>query len=189
MLIHDIDSWKAGLPENADKSFTYDNFMSQQINSRYHPIDIPHLAQIMANYPDIQIVTDTKSIDKENSDLIFQTLIDEVSKVDSTILDRFIIQIYHEDMYDWVMSYYPWKSIIYTLYQKTNWTAEAIRDFALQKNIKVIGYYYFALRPEDVKIWTDAGLHVAAYTTSSLTTIEDLHKIGIDLFYTDFLTP
>jgi len=143
----------------------------------------------MSTYPDIYIVTDTKSIEKAESGLIFQTLIDTASKTNPTVLNRFIIQIYHEDMYDWVMSFYPWRSLIYMLYQKPNWTATAVRDFALDKGIKIIGYYDFGLRPEDIKIWIDANLWVASYTTNSLTSVKELRENGVSLFYTDFLTP
>lgn len=70
---HDNDYWSknATLPANlhtsgiddATKEFTYDNFMSSLWYDKYHPIDLDTLIQILKEYPDVYIVTDTKYSD------------------------------------------------------------------------------------------------------------------------------
>lgn len=125
--IHAKADW---VEPSTDQNFTYGNFMSSLWFGKYHPVDLEHLFQILKEYPDVYIVTDTKYSDETNVKKQFSAFVQTADKFDRSLLDRFIIQIYNPEMLDYIMSIYPWKSVIYTLYQAPSWTPESIIDFS-----------------------------------------------------------
>lgn len=191
ILLHDTDRWKTNLNSNGTP-LTTDNFLSYLYNGQYHTLDYRNLINLMITYPDIYIVTDSKYTDQANTKTEFNQIINYAKSQDASVLDRFIVQIYHPEMLDWVMELYPWKSVIYTLYQDTDWTPENVIKFARASGVKVVAYYDSLLleQPTTVQLWNDAGLTVAAYTTNNLNTVRTFREeYGINNFYTDFLLP
>lgn len=88
------------------------------------------------------------------------------------------------------MALYPWHSVIYTLYQNPDWTAENVRDFAIASGVKVITIHYSWLDEPTAKVWRDAGLTIASYTIDTLDKIQELRtEYDVKLFYTDNLLP
>lgn len=196
---HDADQWHehAVINRNSDIShlspdstaFTYDNFMSSLWYGKYRPVDLTALFEILQTHPDVYIVTDTKFSDEPHVRQQFTAFLEAARAVDPALLDRFIVQIYHPDMLDWVMDIYPWKSIIYTLYANSAWTPENVLAFAQASEVKFITIWDSYLTPEISTLWKSAGLKIGTHTLNHLTTAADSRARGADVIYTDFLTP
>lgn len=187
--VHDINQWReeAGIPD--DTSFTSENIASALIAGKYHAVDITQLIEFMHEYPDIYIVTDTKHTEPDRIATEFNHIIAAATDIDNSVLDRFIVQIYYPDMLDQVMTFYPWKSVIYTLYADPNWTPENVIEFAKSSGVNVITIWEGHAKEDILKQWTDANLRVAVHTLNNLTTVNHFRSLGATIFYTDFLIP
>lgn len=200
---HEADNWKntATIQNDAEISpsdisstdFTYANFMSSLWQNKYHPVDLKLLFEILREYPDVYIVTDTKFSDEENVRKQFSAFVETASTIDLALLDRFIPQIYKTDMLPWIMDIYPWKSVIYTLYGNTTWTPENVLTFSAESGVKFITLWDTwlndRLTANDIARWKSTGLKIATHTINYYSRAEQSRARGADVIYTDFLIP
>lgn len=117
VLRHD---WLGGVQEGIDPLHipTLDTFLATPIKASYTPVSFRDLLLLMAQYPDICIVTDTKLLDDEVVTEQFQSMVNEAHKLGmSYLFDRMIIQIYSPDHFAVVDGVYHFPHYIYTLYQ------------------------------------------------------------------------
>ena len=149
---------------------------------------IPSISTISSKFCKI-IPTDTKYYDEANVKKQFSAFVQTADRFDRSLLDRFIVQIYNSEMLDYIMPIYPWKSVIYTLYQAPSWTPESIIDFSKKSGVRFITYWGSALKPELVKKWKDSGIYTAAHTINNLPYANQLRESGVNIIYTDFLIP
>lgn len=200
VLAHDADGWRTNAVVKADSdvqiaanpdptAFTYDNFMSSLWYDKYHPLDIDALFQLLQEYPDIYIITGTKYFDEEHVSLQFSEFVNTAKNYDEGILNRFIPQIYHQEMLDMIMNIYPWKSVIYTLYSDPDWTPENVLEFATDSGVKFITMWGSLVEQGTLDLWKTAEIKVAAHTINNLTQANRLRSLGVSIIYTDFLLP
>lgn len=192
VALHDAEQWHNSIQQNPDDALTSGNFLSALFNQKYHTIDYRTVVDLMITHPDIYLVTDSKYTDKSHVTAEFTQIIDYAKSKDVSVLDRFVVQIYHPEMLEWVMELYPWKSVIYTLYQDPNWTPENVVQFAEQSGIKVITISGYELldQPATAKLWNEANLIIAAFTMNNLNQVRTLWQdYGVQIIYTDFLLP
>lgn len=166
-----------------------DTFNSTLVENKFHPVSIDRLLDFLYHHPDVYIITDTKYTDEESTRSLLEHLRTAAEDLDPTILDRFIIQIYHPDMLPWVMDIYPWKSIIYTLYQNPEWTPENVLAFAESSGVKYITLFYAAASDEALDLWHSAGLYIGVHTINDLPTAKEASSRGATNVYTDYLLP
>ena len=167
-----------------------DTFNSTLVEDKFHPISLNQLFDFLHHHPDVYIVTDTKYTDEPSTrSLLGQLCSAAEDLLDRTVLDRFIIQIYHPDMLPWVMDIYPWKSIIYTLYANPEWTPENVAAFAKESGVKYITLFYATASDEALKLWQSAGLYVGVHTVNDLKTAKEAFSRGVSNIYTDYLSP
>ena len=142
---------------------------------------------------DFFVVTDTKSFELTDEEIAyqFQLLYDTAVEKDPELVDRFIPQIYSDEMYDIIMAVYPWNSVIYTAYA-TKETGDQIVGFAEEHdNINVITCPTDDKRFDDItKDWIHMlGKKLYTHTVNTYSKMVDYAGSGIDGFYTDFLLP
>lgn len=200
VLSHDSSHWQknatvklsndSSVPDFNTTAFTYNNFMSSLWYDKYHPLDLEDLLHLMQSHPDIYIVTDSKYTDKATVQSEFDMIVKLAKSIDETLLDRFVIQIYHPEMLDWVMEIHPWKSVLYTLYAVWNtWTPENVLAFAEESGIKVITIVGSWVNQTVVDTWKDANLTIIPHTINNLNDVKRFSSFGITHFYTDYLLP
>lgn len=98
---------------------TQERFLSIPILGEYTPLSFEELCSIMMEYPDIWIVTDTKYKDPKMVNKQFAIIKETALKADAlNVFDRFIVQLYSEEMYETVEAIYPFESYIFTMYQR-----------------------------------------------------------------------
>lgn len=143
---------RLGMEEADDSPMSYDEFMSSLICGQYTPLDIDAVIDLMKEHDDIYIVLDFGAdLDfdyEKNEDLIFDVdalmlrnkmLIDRFKEKDETLLTRVIPQIYYEEHFEQLDSYYHFDNYIYTLYKNySNTTPKQIMQFVTDNNISVI---------------------------------------------------
>ena len=117
VLRHD---WLGGVQDGIDPLHipTLDKFLATPIKGSYTPVSFRDLLLLMAQYPDICIITDTKLLDDEVVTEQFQSMVSEAHKLGmSYLFDRMIIQIYSPDHFAVVDGVHHFPHYIYTLYQ------------------------------------------------------------------------
>lgn len=199
---HDDTNWRkvATIPSDAeiknsttDDQFTYANFMSSLWYDKYHPVDLTLLFEILQQYPDVYIVTDTKFSDEENVRKQFTAFVETAKATDLALLDRFIPQIYVPEMLPWIMDIYPWKSVIYTLYGNPDWTPENVLAFSQDSGVKCITLWDTwlneRLTSDEISNWKSANINIATHTINNYARAENSRTRGANAIYTDFLLP
>lgn len=156
--------------------------------TEYTVLSFDDLCDIMMEYPDIYIVTDTKDINSGAIDGMFRYIVEHARAHDESILDRIIVQIYNEAMYYQVMNIYNFRSIIYTLYQTAD-SDEKILNFVQNTGIKVVTMFEERLSDPFKKQLDDLGIYVYVHTINEIDAANRLWKNGVYGIYTDSLMP
>ena len=144
---------------------------------------------ILIQYPDIYIMTDTKYTDPNSYRLQFSQLVYLAQQKNAVqVLDRLIIQVYNQSMYELLYDVYPWKSVVYTLYQSNDSVEDAIA-FCVERGIQVVTMNFWATTAETAEQLHSAGLQLYVFTVNEQEDLEHGMEIGIDGFYTDSVFP
>lgn len=190
-----IHDWKRDLQKARESGIvpTGEDFKKHKIKEKYTPILIDDLFEIMDKYPDIWIVTDTKTTNEQEIRLQFQEMIDVARKLGiEHILDRIVVQIYNEEMYGIVKEVYPFSSWIYTMYVIWDGNIESFESnarFCYKNDIQNITMFGHFLNQGVLDIVDKYNLNIYTHTINdSLMAMEHL-ELGVDGVYTDNITP
>lgn len=185
---HDAATWRslADLPDNAPLS--NDSFAATKLCGKYTSMDVREVVELMAAYPDVCFITDTKYTDKASVLLQFAQLVKYAQSTHPETLERIIPQIYNEEMYTYVMELYPFKSMIYTLYA-TDWTPESVYSFCKKTGIRFVTMPAEDADADTIEFWNRLGIHSAVHTVNDREQARRLMDMGVDMIYTDFLLP
>lgn len=191
---HDFDQNSYYIAEQkviGDIQMTLERYQKEKINHRYTPLTAAQLIQLLNEYPDLYLVTDTK--ESNNLEVVkkqFQLFVDMAKNLErEDVLDRVIPQIYNEEMYEVIKGTYPYENYIYTLYQTKNPDYEKIGNFCVANGIDVVTINYTAVKAENIKKLTNKGLHVYAHTVNRLLDYQGMLSAGVTGIYTDLLKP
>jgi len=164
-----------------------EEFEALPIHGTNRPMTIENIVQLMRAYPDIWIVTDTKSAEEADVLAAMQEIVDAVGD-DEVLLERFIVQVYDEPMLGYVREVHEFDNIIYTLYQITG-TKEAAAAFAAANGIGAVTFPETMWSAEYVALLDSQGLIAAVHTVNDEQQVQAYQDSGVDVIYTDFLTP
>ena len=186
---HDEDYWRyiTGNEESGIE-YSYENFKTTPLFTDYTPMDYMDIVDLLHNYPDIYIITDTKYADELSVYKQFSQIVDYAKKTDPEVLDRIIPQFYTKEMLDYVMNVYSFKSMIFTLYQ-IEWDEEDIAKFCIKSGVKYITVSSSVIDSEVIDLWRSMGIHVAVHTINEKDEADSFLNKGIEMIYTDFLEP
>lgn len=164
----------------------YEDVMSSPVLELYSPLDIDKIMDLMVIYPDAYIVTDTKELEPELVTKQFQLIVEAAEKKDPALLQRIVPQIYSRDMLDVVNQVYAFPEVIFTLYQ-TQDSDELVIDFASQTGVDITMPTVRATK-SFVRKLKSAGARVYVHTVNDEKEISELSRMGVDGFYTDFVS-
>ncbi len=182
--------------EEKAQPLTLEQFKESKIYNKYTPLSWKDIMILMQQYPDIYIVTDTK--DKEDPMITnaFTQIVNEAMELGENsgrkILKRVIPQIYNPEMYDIICEIYPWKSIIYTLYNlpKNKFSYEEVYQFIVENNIKIVTTYDQRINFSFAREIQDMGGYLYMHTYNDASVVKRLIELyGIHGVYTDYLAP
>ncbi|MFD1738953.1 phosphatidylinositol-specific phospholipase C/glycerophosphodiester phosphodiesterase family protein [Bacillus salitolerans] len=165
-----------------------EEFQDLKIHSQYTPLSFEDIVQLMTEYDDIYLVTDTKGTHPYEIKNVFRQIVDASVKTDPTILERIIPQIYNEMMYYVIQDVYPFQDIIYTLY-KTNASDERVLQFCLDNKIKAVTMSKSRYSKEFAEQLSSNHIYTFVHTINNKEKSMEYFKSGVTGLYSDFLTP
>ncbi|MEC0171181.1 phosphatidylinositol-specific phospholipase C/glycerophosphodiester phosphodiesterase family protein [Paenibacillus graminis] len=164
----------------------YAQFMNSPILDIYSPLDIEKILDLMQAYPDAYIVTDTKEIKPELVTQQFTLLTEAAERRDPALLERVVPQIYSQDMLDVINKVHVFPEVLYTLYQSQD-SDEQVIDFAKESGVDITMPSDRATKSFVQKL-KKAGVRVYVNTVNEENEIVELSRLGVDGFYTDFVS-
>ncbi|MBW4841338.1 MAG: glycerophosphodiester phosphodiesterase [Paenibacillaceae bacterium] len=174
-------------PDRQGAVLTHAEFKSAKIQDIYEPLDWIDVLELMEQYPDAYIVTDTKQSTSEEIQRIFTQIVDEAMTKNPELLERIVPQIYNRAMWEPVERIYPFDSVIFTLYQ-THETDEEVVAFAEEKELAAITMSDTRANAGLIQELNRIGVSSYIHTINDPETIAKFKKMGAYGFYTDFLT-
>lgn len=177
------------------KKPTYEQFMNSKIYDRYTPMDLEALLRLMAEYPDIRIVTDSKYTKSSTVKKQFKTIVSTAKKLGvSSVLDRLVVEIYTKEMFDVVDGVYHFKEYMMTLYKvfdkaPSSSKLKSMASFCQRKGIATIAMYADWWKSRYAGIIKSYGLDIALYTVNDAREARKYFDDGVNALFTDFLPP
>lgn len=167
----------------------HETFMNTPICYYYNPVDIDGLLALLISHPDAYLVTDSKDTDETTVRAQLKAITRAVERTgDPSLWDRIIVQIYHEEMLDWVREETSVTNFIFTLYQVPNPDYEAIGTFCRNNGIRVVTMDSSRLSGENSEILHKYGCLIYLHTVNRLSNMVAA-SWGADGFYSDYITP
>lgn len=159
----------------------------------YTTLRFTDLCALMQKYPDIWVITDTKSTDEEGIRREFEAMVEAARTVGAEeALERVVVQLYHEGMYEVVEEVYPFSNYIFTLYQRWDGDMEefaGICDWCEKHGVKNVTMWHYLLNEEALEVAGARGLDVYVHTVNDLSRAQALLDMGGKGIYTDSLAP
>ena len=193
VLRHDWRSgWQDGISESAVP--TLEEFLSAPLLGQYTPLSFRDLLQLMAEHPDICIITDTKFTDAEVVTMQFNAMLQDAEELGlSYLFDRMIIQVYNSMMFETVDSIHHFPHYIYTLYsvgfECTEEAFEEIAAFCQCNGIAGVTMWHYWWDAAYAPIAEQYNISVYAHTVNDVSKARTLLSEGISSVYTDTLIP
>lgn len=171
-------------------------FLDTKICRKYTSLAARDLITWMKNNPNTYIMTDMKVLDEKNLKEQYQRLV-ELCDRDSSLLERFVVQVYSPETYDYIMEVYRFKNVLYATYpfaenDRNYW--EKVAADCRDRNIRVVPvprcYVSTSKHPimPCIDILKEKGLFICTHTVNTITDMERMLAAGADMIVTDFLT-
>ena len=154
------------------------------------PMTAVDLLYLMQEYPDMYLITDTKTTDKAQVQRQFRDLVNIANNIGSPeILSRIIPQLYNKEMLSWIKEIYPFENWIFTLYLYANPNYGDIANFCAANGIDTVTLHIDRAKKENISKLKAKGLKVYAHTVNRYRIFEDALAAGVDGIYTDRIKP
>jgi glycerophosphoryl diester phosphodiesterase len=171
-------------------AMTIDRYLTEKINFRYTPLTAAQLIQLITEYNDVYLITDTKNTDTETVQKQFTALVNAAKAVENPeVLERIVVQIYNPQMYDTIKAIYPFTNWIYTLYQTPNPNYAEIGDFCVANGIDVVTINQDIVAANNISVLTQKGIKVYAHTVNRILDLQKMLNAGVYGVYTDYIKP
>lgn len=170
---------------------TEEEFKNSKIYNRFTPLSYSDLLRLMKDHPEIRIVTDTKYTDREHIEIEFRYMVDTAVSLEmEDVLDRMIIQIYNEEMYQVVNRIHPFCSYIFTLYQRWDGSSEELENickWCMNVGIDTITMPV-NMYSKNIGEIVGRGIKIYVHTVNNALEAKNLLKEGVRGLYTDSLS-
>ena len=168
---------------------TVDLFLKTPIYGEYTPLRLLDLYEIMSQKQDMYVVLDPKYT--PDVEVQFQIFVDTaVDNGYEEVLDRIIVQLYYEDMYNMVEQVYHFKHYLYTLYY-IGWPGgDAVGSFCQENHIPVLAMPYYWVSNsimEELKYYPE--LKIYTHTVNTAQDAQDMLSFSVDGLYSSSITP
>lgn len=172
---------------------TGEEFLGTPVLGKYTALSFEDLCRLMKEYPDIWVVTDTKYSDAASAEEEFHSLLQAVTSAAAEVtLNRFVIQIYNEDMYEAIRQAYPFQSYIFTLYQRWDGNIAEFTDicrWCYSNNVRIITMWNYLFSEEMLAIAERYGIDLYVHTENDISVAKEFLERGVKGVYTDRISP
>lgn len=194
VLRHDFDQssyyYLEQLVEQQNTDMTYQRFTQEKINFKYSPLSAEDLLWLMVEYPDVTVITDSKDLEKEIIQAQFSQLVNLAEEMGHPeLLDRLVVQIYHQDMLAYIQEIHPFSQWIFTLYQLEEVDYLELARFCFFQRIPVVTIESSLVVRDNVDLLRSHGVLVFAHTVNRLMDTKGLIDLGVVGVYSDMLSP
>lgn len=161
-------------------------FASQKIFGKYTPMTANDVVKYMENHPELYVVIDTKEDDHPE---VIRNLT-ELSSYDTSITDRFIIQLYKPGIKEQILEIYPFKdeNFLFTAYKFGARFPNKIMKICYDENIPVVTVPYGSWDEQAKELFTSKNFIIYEHTVNRPDYASKSLQMGVHGFYTDFLT-
>lgn len=170
-----------------------EQFEKTKILGEYTPLSFARLCELLKEYPDVWIVTDTKDQSLDQVRQHFCSIVSEAQENDALeVLDRFVIQSYTSNMIEEIQEIYPFKNHIYASYEYWNGN---IVDFVKicrwcnNLNVDSISMWDIYYCPNIQYIADRYGLDIYVHTINSIQRGQECLDMGAKGIYSDLVLP
>lgn len=184
VAFHDGDESNIGLDKNISQT-TLEEFKQHKFLGKYTLLDLHGLLDLMREYPDSYIITDTKG----DLHSLLSQVVSLAKNYYPQALNRLIPQIYEERDLQTVNNLFDFKDLIYTLY-RTNANDDDVLRFVKNNGSKITGVtmWWDKRFNENFKNQLQAlDVGVFVHTVNNNDDIKKFIKEGVGV-YTDFYT-
>ncbi len=193
VLSHDWEWWKTITNQDEIYEPSRQEFLEKPIYGKYQAMSFEDLCEVMGSHPDIWIITDTKFKDNEMVAKQFSELLTEAkASGNEEILDRLVIQIYDEDMYEYVENVNHFNNYIFTLYARWYGDKSEFEDicrWSVANGINTITIWDYLYNPIIQEIADAYGISLYVHTVNDVGTAKQFLKDGVNGVYTDSISP
>ena len=178
------------IPTTGDVVMDSQTYMNSPIIFTQTPMRAVDLLYLMAEYPDMYLVTDTKNTDKATVQRQFRDLKNIAVNIGHPeVLERIIPQLYNKEMISWVKEIHSFENWIFTLYLYAYPDYDDIASYCVANGIDTVTLHVDRATKENISKLKAKGLKVYAHTTNRYLTMKNLLEVGVDGIYTDRIKP
>jgi glycerophosphoryl diester phosphodiesterase len=167
---------------------SWEQFKALPIQQKYRPLDLDDILQLMEKFPDMYLVTDTKSTETHEIQKQFRVLTDKLLQVDPSVGKRIIPQLYDQNMYDLLEEIFPFDSYIYTLYESKDSDKQVLRFVKETPKVMAVTMNESRVSKSFAAALKSLGIRTYVHTINDVTLYNKYRKMGVYGIYTDFIS-
>ena len=172
---------------------TRDVFKSTLMYGQYTPITFTDLCELILNYPDIYIITDTKTLDTDENVSYFTEMVKEAKEAGmEEALDHIVLSVFSKSMLEPILEIYPFKNIIYATYIDWDGNITAFQNYCRwcgNNGVDSISMWSFNYNESVQSIADYYGIDVYVHTVNDADEARNYLAMGARGIYTDSITP
>lgn len=171
---------------NQTEAPTLEEFLSRKIQGKFTPLTAEQLLKIMAENPQMYLVTDIKHQGYPLAPVIEELA--ELCSWDESVLSRMIIQLYTGREKQDILKVYPFRDdqFVFTTYEWGVWQHE-VAQICNEEGIFVIAVPHGEMNDADAALMKELGFTVYEFTVNRPDEAQVSLARGISGFYTDDL--
>lgn len=195
VLCHDWENRRISSDYPQGYRMSFEEFMGTRIFDKYTPVSLEGLLKLMADYPDVRIITDTKYTDVPTIKRQFTAIVDTAKALGlEDVLHRLVVEIYSEEMFYAIDAIHHFDAYVFTLYKilkKAPSLArfEELAAFCARNGVDMIAMFTTWWKSAYKPILEEYDLDIAVYTTNKKKEAAAFFKDGVTAVLTDFLPP
>lgn len=170
---------------------TSEFFLTNKIKDKYTPLSIEDILLLLKIYPDVWFITDSKYTEEKMIIKEFKYLV-QVAKNLNLVqeLDRLVIQLYYQKMYNIIESIYDFKYYLYTMYMNWDYNYNHFAEICEWGKDKLEGIVLFkdSFSVNLLNIVKKYDLDLYVHTVNDLMEAKKLLREGVQGIYSDFIT-
>ncbi|WP_167859592.1 phosphatidylinositol-specific phospholipase C/glycerophosphodiester phosphodiesterase family protein [Paenibacillus cymbidii] len=170
-----------------DQAPTMAEFLGRKILKQYTPISFDDVARLLVEYPDAYIITDTKEEDPQLVARQFTLIRDTIERVDPTIVDRVIPEIYSPEMMETVKAIVPFPNVIFSIYL-SSMTPDEVVQYVGSHGIRVVAMPVERATAPFMKALRRKGAVAYVHAVNEVADVNAYMAMGVHGVYTDFLS-
>ncbi|WP_443770352.1 phosphatidylinositol-specific phospholipase C/glycerophosphodiester phosphodiesterase family protein [Anaerostipes sp.] len=172
------------------KPVSSQRFLNTKIYGKYKPTTLSDVLKLMEKYPDFYLMTDSKDDKPGKVQQDFTTIVDTVKKAGKeSLLDRFIVQVYNEEMYQTIEKIYPFKHVLYTTYKQPDASFYKMIQFCKANHIEGVTNPQDDINDYRMDLLKKAGLVSYTHSVNDSYQAKEYMALGVYGIYSDFLIP